>query len=31
MKQAPDHYAPMTAADLSGGRDPGLANTASLL
>jgi carboxyl-terminal processing protease len=28
---APDHYAPMTAADLSAGRDPGLAKAVSLL
>lgn len=28
---APDHYAPLTAADLSAGRDPGLAEAVSLL
>jgi carboxyl-terminal processing protease len=28
---APDHYAPLTAADLSAGRDPGLAKAVSLL
>jgi len=28
---APDHYAPMTAADLSAGRDPGLVKAVSLL
>ncbi|MGW4065308.1 S41 family peptidase [Amycolatopsis sp. NPDC004747] len=28
---APDHYAPVTAADLSAGRDPGLAKAVSLL